>query len=312
MLRCVSACWLSAVLAGGCAAPERAAVARPPTLPEPVATLPVDLDVAVRVDVDWLEAELGPSLSQRLLLDMLVGADDAEAGLLLGDALRRSERLWLGFRLGAPLEAAEKVLILRGHFPPPSAPRPALGGIWLESGAELGRPHLYREPAPAGALTRVYSRGEQVLIWVSEAERAAVEQMLDGAGAEATLRPPERGALSLAARPERLRGQYLRDYPQLTQHFRGVQSLQAHLDSRAGEVMLEVELGFDTPVQASNAGQIIEQLRLKMAGAACVLGTTAHAAQLSVFEHKVRVLAQLGPSEVRSVEACVFGGKCCA
>jgi hypothetical protein len=64
-------------------------------------------------------------------------------------------------------------------------------------------------------------------------------------------------------------------------------------------------------VQASTAGEILEQLRVKMAGA-CVLGTTAQAAQLSVFEDKVRVLAQLGPGEVRSVEACVFGGRCCA
>lgn len=296
----------------GCAAPERPAAAQPTTAAEQVASLPDDLDVAVRVDVDWLTTELGPSLGQRLLLDMLVGAEDSPATSLLGDALRRSERLWLGFRLGAPLEASEKVLILRGHFPHSNASTSVPGGVWVESTAERGRPHLYRTPAQAGALTRVYSQGEQLLIWVSEAERAAVEQMLDGSASPASLRPPERGGLSVAARPEPLRGLYLREYPQLSEHFKGARSLQAHLDSRAGALELQVELGFETPVQAAAAGEILEQLRLKMAGVACVLGTTAQAAELSVFEHKVRVLAQLGPGEVRGVEACVFGGRCCA
>lgn len=310
MLRAVRSWMLVIALLSGCAAPERPALTPPPH--EQAATLPGDLDVALRVDVDWLTAELGPALGQRLLLDMLVGAEDTEASSLLGEALRRSERLWLGFRLGAPLEAADKVLILRGHFPGTRAASPEAGGVWVESEATVGRPHLYRAPALPGALTRIYSRGEQLLIWVSEAERAAVEGMLDGTGAPATLRPPERGGLSLAAHPEPLRGQLLRGFPQLAQHFEGARSLQGHLDARAGAVVLEVELGFDTPAQASTAADILEQLRLKMAGAACVLGATAQATQLSVFEHKVRVLAQLGSGEVRDVEACVLGGRCCA
>ena len=311
MLRFVGQWMLIVAVASGCAAPERRALT-PPTTDDLVATLPGDLDVAVRVDVEWLTAELGPSLGQRLLLDLLVGAEDGEATSLLGEALRHSERLWLGFRLGAPLEAAEKVLILRGHFPPSSATAKVAGGVWVESAADVRRPHIYRKPAAAGALTRVYSRGDQVSIWVSEAEKAAVEQMLDGIVPEAPLRPPERGGLSLAAHPEPLRGRYLRNYPQLAQHFKGVRSLEAHLESLAGHVVLEVELGFGTPIQASNAGEILEQLRLSMAGAACVLGMTAQAAQLSVFDHKVRVSAQLGPGEVRGVEACVLGGRCCA
>lgn len=312
MLRSVGQWMLVVALSGGCTAPPRPAPALPPTPHEQVATLPDDVDVAVRVDVDWLTAELGSSLAQRVLLDLLVSSEDTAATSLLGEALRRSEKLWLGFRLGSSLEAAEKVLILRGHFPRSSTRAPAAGGAWIGSAAELGRPHLHREPAHAGALTRVYSRGDQLLVLVSEAEKAAVEQMLDGAAEPATLKPPERGGLSLAARPEPLRGRYLRDYPRLAQHFEGARSLQAHLDSRAGAVVLEVELGFDTPIQASNAVEILEHLRLKMAGGACVVGTTARAAQLSVFEHKVRMLAQLGPGEVAGVEACLFGGGCCA
>lgn len=312
MLRSFGHLTLGFFFASACTAAERPPPAPVPVSPPVVASLPGDLDVAVRFDVDWLTGELGPTLGQRLLLDVLVDVEDTSAGELLGGALRRTDLLWLGFRLGDSIQAAEKVLILRGHFPRDRVGLDVSDGTWSASPLERQWPHLYRRSAAPGALTRVYARGERLLIWASEAEAAPVEQMLDGVLDAAPLRPPERGSFSLSARPAPLRALYLRKYPQLAEHFAGASSLEGYLDSRAGFLELELELGFETATEAAGAGEILERLRTKLAGSACVIGAAAQAARLAIFEGKVRVLAQLGPGEVRGLEACVLGGQCCA
>lgn len=305
--------WIACVVAAlGCGAPEQPAQAPAVAIREEARRLPDDVDIAVRVDVDWLTAELGPSLGQRLLLDVLVGPEPANATPLLGDALLRSRLLWLGFRWGEPIHAAEKVLILRGQFRSPTSSEGA--GGWAAADPAPGRPaFFFRETSRPGALSRIYSRGPGLLLWASDAEVESVEEILAGRASDAgaSLRPPERGALSVALRPEPLRVHYSRAYPRLAQRFAGARSLQGYLDVRAGRLALELELGFESEPQASDARGILEQLRSRLASSACVFGATARAARLSVFERELRVLAQLEPSEVGALEACLLGGRCC-
>jgi hypothetical protein len=276
------------------------------------AALPGDLDVAIRVDVDWLTGELGAALVRRLLMDIVVGADDPRVIERLAQALSRSELLLLGFRSGDTIAAAEKVLVLRGHFAGLTPPNAGPGAVWTASDSQRGRPHFFRPASRPGALTRLYTRGDEALVWVSEAEAVSVERWLGGADDLRSLSPPDRGGLSVAARPEPLRARHFRQYPELRQHFAGARSVQAFVDPRSGALMAGLELGFETTEQARGAQQILDRLRLEIAAAPCVVGATARATQLSIFERSVRLLAELDPGQVQGLEACLLGGECCA
>jgi hypothetical protein len=277
------------------------------TPPQPA--LPADLDVALRVNVDLLTTELGESVARRLLVDAVTAPDEADTSLL-ERALTRADLLWLGFRSGGSLDTAEKVLILRGHFSDvlPDHGAPAAG--WRASSPGLAFPHFLSDATRPGALARLYPRGEELLIWSTAAEGQSVEQVLERGSDPSSLRPPERGAVSAAARSERLRI-YLDHYPQLAEHFAGVQLLQAYVDPSAAELDLELELRFETPAQALGARDVVDKLRQGLARQPCAVGVVAQVANVSVFERSLRVLARLQPEQVGGVEACVISGKCC-
>src|SRR5688500_13288356 len=115
--------------------------AQPNGMQQPQGALPADLDLAFRVNVQLLASELGRPLTEQLLVDAL-GESDTPAASLLGHALMQSELLWLGVRAGTPIEVAEKVLILRGHFTEVLRSRSAGDGDWVASAPEL-RPRQF-------------------------------------------------------------------------------------------------------------------------------------------------------------------------
>ncbi len=274
--------------------------------------LPADLDLALRLNVQLLENELGDALTQRLLLETLTGARALSEAPWLGKALAQSELLWLGLRAGGSLAAAEKVLILRGHFanllPPDSTP----GSGWTPATPRPGTPHWSRDASDPGAFVRLYAAGEELLVLASAAEAPGLERSLRQAAQDpSSLRPPERGAVSAAARPERMRELYLDRYPQFAARLSGVRMLQAYVEPGAIELALELELGFEAPEQALSAADVFDKLQQELQRQPCALGLLAQAARISVFERRLSLLAQLRPEQVDGLKACVLAGRCC-
>jgi hypothetical protein len=220
--------------------------------------------------------------------------------------------LWLGVRAGTPIDAAEKVLILRGHFSEVLRTPSAADGVWSAATPELRPRQFSRGAGRVGALVRLYPVGDELLLAASAAQTSAIERWFERGTDNLGLRPPERGAVSAAARPERLRELYMQPYPELAAHFSGSRQLQAYFDLRAEWLVFELELSFHSSAQASDASQVLEQLRLELANHPCVMGGVARAAHVSVFERSLRVLGRLDPARMRGLEACIFGGECCA
>ena len=299
--------WAAVLACSGVSPPP----AQPNATLQPHEALPADLDVAFRVNLQLLASELGRPLAERLLLDTLAEGD-APGSSLLGQALKHSELLWLGVRGGMPIDAAEKVIIMRGHFAEVLRRPPAADGIWTASTPELRPRQFLRAAGGPGALVRLYPIGDELLMAASAAQVSAVEAWFERGTDNLGLRPPERGAVSAAARPERLRELYMQPYPELAAHFAGARQLQAYFDVRAEHLTFELELGFQSSAQASEASHVLEQLRLQLANHPCAMGGVARAAHVSVFERSLRLLGRLDPARMRGLEACIFGGECCA
>jgi len=299
--------WLSALACSAVGPPP----AQPNAMQQPQGALPADLDLAFRVNLQLIASELGRPLVEQLLVDTL-GEGHTPASSLLGQALKHSELLWIGVRAGMPIDAAEKIVILRGHFAEVLRRQPGADGAWTASTPELRPRQFSRGAAQPGALVRLYPVGDELLLAASAAQVSAVERWFERGTDDLGLRPPERGAVSAAARPERLRELYLQPYPELAAHFSGTRQLQAYFDVGAQWLTFELELSFQSSTQASDASHVFEQLRLELAKHPCAVGGVARAAQVSVFERSLRVLGRLDPARMRGLEACIFGGECCA
>jgi hypothetical protein len=275
--------------------------------------LPPELDVAVRVDVSSLRGDLGAELAQRLLLDALGRGGDAGPSTLLAQALTRSQLLWLGLSARDDVDSSERVLILRGHFAEvPIGAEPA-SSEWVASEGDGDLESFSRATPALGAYARLYAPpGREHLIWATSAQEAAVERTLRRGSAHASLRPPERGELSLSARSDRLRDQYAGRFPELVTRFDGARLLEAYVETHPMEWRAEVTLSFENEAQALDAGQVVEQLQQALGKNACALGIVARAARVSTFQSKLRVSARLVQDQLAAAKSCLLTEKCCA
>lgn len=289
-------------------APVRVA---PPALP-----LPAGAALTVRVDLASLRDELGATLAQQLLLDSVSAPESAAPRhALLEHALARASVLWVALPAAGPLEEAERILLLRGHFS--NLPVDGLGS-WRPGPAGFESLDVANTALEASGYARVYRLDNaELLVWAPRAELATVERTLarrqrPTASDEARLEPPERGAVSVAARPGPLLALYARRYPELVERFRGLQKLEAFAEPTAGTWRADLFLDFGTAEQASGASAVLERLKLALAERACAVGVVARALSVSSFERNLRLQAWLEGAELESVRACVLGGGCCA
>ena len=305
--------WPSLVLAVcaalllACAA-ERAPAREPaPSALAPELPLPSGLDVAVRVDLTALSAELGQALARQFLSDAVSLAGSERSAALLARALDRAALLWVGLPAASATERPAGVLVLRGHFSDV-----ADDASWSrrDSGVEL----LELDPTDAGAsYARIYRLlGDEMLIWAPSGELSGVERALAGDAVEAALRPPERGAVSLAARPAGVLARAEARYPELAQRFRDVRRIEAFAEPTAGMWRADLTLDFASAARAAEATDVLERLRQALTGRRCALGVVARAVAVTSFERDVRVQTVLIGPELEAVKACVLGDGCCA
>ncbi len=271
--------------------------------------LPAGLDVAVRVDLAALSGDLGAEPTRQFLLDAIRLGDAPRTAALLKRSLERATLLWFGLATSSAATSPTNVLLMRGHFADlsrgddPSAswsPHPT-GGEAIELGGEpQGYERLYRLP------------GHELLIWAPRSQVDAIERALRGEEREPSLRPPERGAVSIAARPSGVLARLSVAYPELAERFRGVRSIDAFAEPTAGVWRADLMLDFAAVAQASEATLVIEKLRRALGERGCAVGVLARALSVTSFERDVRVQAVLLGPEIAAVKACAFGEGCCA
>jgi hypothetical protein len=226
------------------------------------------------------------------------GNGQAADGLVVASLLS-AEQVYLAYRpspLWAPLD---RVLALQGRFE--QLVRPPLG---FSAATDLGRDVRYWDakaaPAGRGGVARIYSFGERVRVFVSEAELDAVERTLDGLGSPRRLEPPEEGTLSLAARP-RLLGS-LAGNGLLRELLEDAKVLHAVAELESDGVRLKLELllsGASQAEQLASAGQ----LALSRALGDAVLDVT-----LRAESERVVLTARLTRAQLAPILACVGGG----
>lgn len=282
--------------------------ARAPTAPEHAAPgaelpLPSGLDVAVRVDLVSLAAELGAAPARRLLLDAVSLEAAPSPSPLLERALARSSLLWWGLAAPGASAPTQRVLVLRGHFDawPGTASTDArwsrhASGVEALEVAEAGYARAYRLPE------------RELLVWTPGPPPPSVES----APSEPGMHPPERGAISVAARPARVLERLRPRFPELSERFRGVRQIEAFAEPTAGTWRADLTLEFESPAQAADASTVLEQLRQALAGRPCAVGVVARAIAVTSFERDVRVQTVLIGPELEALQACVLGGGCCA
>jgi hypothetical protein len=291
-----------ALACGSAARTTRSTAPRVPGLP-----LPPGLDVAVRVDLAALNGELGAPLTQKMLLDAV--AVDAVRPQLFERCLSRAGLLWWGLMPPASAAPTEDVVVMRGHFT--SLLTDAPGASWSRRPSGVSELDPAQDSAaPESSLYRL--PGDELLVWAPRSEAGRIEQAFDDARLQTVLRPPERGAISVAAAPGPLLRSFAARFPNLAAHFSGVQQLEAFAEPTAGAWRAEVSLGFETAAQATQASDVIERLKEALGRGTCAVGVMARSTFISRFEKTLRVQAWLLGADVEVVQACVFGTGCCA
>jgi hypothetical protein len=286
-----------------CAGVERAA---PRAAPVDELPLPPHLDLAVRIDATALGADLGEAPTRQFLLDALAQGEPGETAKLLERSLARAALLWVGVPVHDPARASGTVLVLRGRFASLGADGAALAWSRPDAGAET----LDFAGGDAGYARAYLLPGNETMIWTSRSELTAVERALRGESSP-LLRPPERGAVSFAARPEGLLERYGSRYPELADRLRGVRRIEAFAEPTSGMWRADLTLDFASAEQASDVSAVIERLKQVLGKRRCAVGVLARATVVSCFLRNVRVQAVLLEPEVEAVKACVLGNGCC-
>jgi hypothetical protein len=256
---------LLALLTSACA---RHSIGPPPSAPivtQALDAMPSDLDLVVRLDLrrirDTLGAPAMTAITEQAMLG-LRGADQATDALLLG-ALGETDTLWLGLRPFADFGAADSVFVMQGHFPdfdphrvastPPFHAPIDLGGAFRRYDRE--------SPKARSAPARIYTRGDDLVVSLSEAEIDSVERSLEQRRGAPPLEPAEKGALSAVARPRVLPPSLLDASPTLERLAERATRCELTADLTSAGVEAALSLKFEDPSAAERLGKALIALR---------------------------------------------------
>lgn len=302
----VGAC-LCAVAA--CAASRREPPAAP-SIDRPSSAIPGDLDLAFRVDLARVRAVFGPHAVRALRLDVVDAGKDPGTAKLLDAALERGDTLWGGLRPGLAAELTDNVLAVRGSFGglEPDArsgflrPRD-LGGAWLV----YDRPHPARRSAPA----RIYLRSPDRLVFVSEAEIDSTERVVELGADDGQLHPPDRGIVSLSARPASLAALLEERFPAVAGAIEGATLLDAFADAGASGLEAEVSLRFPGAEDAAGARERAVTLFSALEKAPGVLGLVGKGTRAEAIGSSLVVRLALPAEGLNAVLGCLGGAGGC-
>lgn len=289
----------------------------PPNVPQLVRALdamPPDLDLVVRLDLRRMRETLGgpamTAISQQAVRS-LHGADSATDALML-QAFSGTDTLWLGVRPGRGLQVADSVWVMSGHFAdfnPHRAPSTPPFQPSLDLGADLRRFDRAR-PQVRSAPARFYTRGQDLIVCLSEAEIDSVERSLEERRGARPLEPAEKGVVSAILRPRAVPLELLAGSQTFEQLAQRAERLEFNADLTGAGVDANVALKFDEPASAERVSQGLIELRDALRSGNGRLAKFATRVAVSNAGQYVTLQLTLGRDELAELVNC--RGSACA
>jgi len=309
-------CLILFALLAGCGGPAR--IPPPstpaPTLRGPEDAIPGDLDIAIRIDLGRIRAVLGSSTFERLR-DSALGegeSGDAATNRLMTDALARSNAVWIAFRPGSRPELTDSVTVLRGDFK--GLDPHAVGGepAWqlpLDLGADWRRwdrtkPKLRSAPA------RVYARGDEILVFVSEAALDSVERRLEDGVDDPHVAPAQQGLLSLDARARSLRELVLDRSPTLGRLLAHADRVRLSADLESLGLKAELSVRMETETAARETAEALGELAAAVQSGEGLAARVVAGLHIEAVGNEVVARLSLQPEVLAGLIGCVGGGSC--
>jgi hypothetical protein len=306
---------LVATLACAACAPER--IGPPPNAPTVLRALdamPGDLDLVVRLDLHRIRDTLG-SAAMTALTEQAIrgsrGADQATDALLIG-ALAETDTLWLGLRPAQEFSGSDSVFVMTGHFPK-FDPQHVASKPAFQKPIELGgafRRYDRAAPAQRSAPARIYTRGDDLIVSVSEAEIDSVERSLEQRRGSPPLEPAEKGALSAVARPRILPASVLEASPSLQKLAARATRCELSADLTSAGVDATLGLKFEDPNTAERLAVALVELRDALKVAPGRLAKLAARLEITSAAEFVTLRLAIGRDELSEIVNC--RGSACA
>jgi hypothetical protein len=306
--------WLGGLLAVACA-PDR--IGPPPSAPSvvrPLEAMPGDLDLVVRLDLHRIRDTLGSAAMTAITeqaVHGLKGADQATDALLLS-ALGQTDTLWLGVRPMAGFETGDSVFVMTGHFSH-FDPHAAASTPHFDPPIELGGNFRRFDRAPPktrSAPARFYTRGDDLVVSLSEAEIDSVERSLEERRGALPLEPAEKGVLSAVARPRVLPPEFFALSPALGKLAQTAERCELNADLTSAGVDATLSLKFEDPSSAERVGAALTDLREALKGETGRLAKLAGRLAVSNAAEYVTLRLSLGQGELSELVNC--RGAACA
>ena len=292
----------------GCSSRQIGPPPSAPTLARPLDALPADLDIVLRLDLKRMRDTLGVSTMTELgerAVRGLHGADKATDALLL-TAFSHTDTLWLGLRPSRSLAAADSVFVLSGPFPdfdPHRVPSTPPFQAALDLGGALRR-YDRASPASRSAPARIYARGTDLIVAVSEAELDSTERTLEARLGVPPLEPAEKGVLSGIVRSRALPRQLFVGVEPLLHLAERADRCEFDADLTSAGVDAEISLRFGDADAASSVVQALEALRSAVAEAPGRSAKFAARVHLSSAAEYVTLRLALGRDELGELVNC--------
>ncbi|MEZ4376385.1 MAG: hypothetical protein R3B07_36605 [Polyangiaceae bacterium] len=231
-----------------------------PALGSVDAAIPNDLDWVVRVDLKRMRDALGPIIVGRIRQEAEAASGDANS---LNLALKQADTVWIGFRAAERFDLTDNVVVMRGRFTDlqlPSGedwgPETDLGGDWRRR-SQRGKLQRFQP-------RRLYLRGNDTLVFVSEAEIDSVNRQIERGEQDPRVSPPDRGVLAFAGRVNLGKPlsdrPWARERPEIRKLLRDADAVSGFVDLEAGQARLEVDVEYVDSTVAKAAGDQAKRL----------------------------------------------------
>jgi hypothetical protein len=253
----------------------------------PVAIIPADLDLVVRVDVARIRRALGDSALSRLREQAAAGVSTHPAlSRLLADALLRADTVWIALRPNARPELTDNVVVLRGSF---AELDPRSYRLGFGPGADLGGGYFRhdRETQSRAEPARLYTRADELWILVSTAELDSVERQLEQRAGDPHLEPAEKGVLSFAARGGAVARALEDRSVQIARLLSASEEVRGHVDLDAESLDAEMELDVASEAAARDAADGLAHLAQVFGRLGPEAGTVVHALSIEAVGQQV-------------------------
>lgn len=303
---------LLALTACGCASRTIGPPPDAPRVTRPLDAMPADLDLVLRLDLQKIRATLGATAMSAIgeqAVASLRGSDRATDQLLLG-ALATTDTLWLGLRPTRSVNGADNVFVLSGKFTgfdphkAESTPRfrPA-----LDLGGDLRR-YDRDKPGARSAPARIYVRGDDLVVSLSEAEIDSVERRLEEENGMPPLEPAEKGVLSAVARPRVLPASLFVGSAALRRLANHAEQLELNADLTGAGVDATLSLRFEDESQAEQVAGALSELLAALRDAPGRLARLSKKLQLTHAQRFVSVRLGMTRDEFAELVNCRGSG----